>query len=234
MLCALNMGLDGVEIVMEIEDEFGITIPDSEAAGLRTVGDLTALCLARIRATKAMRCPSLQCFLALRTLVREIRSEPHLKLRPSDRVDACLQAIDRKRFWRRLPELLKTSPPALRRPAWLRRTLVAVVLVAPILLISVLPLAPETLVLICFGAVANGVALFLLTMRFRSRTPKGYATFGDITKRIAGLEIAMNPPAEADYESVFSIVKRVVVEQLNVKSDVVTPSARFVEDLGIG
>lgn len=34
------MGLDGVEMIMEVEDEFGITIPDSDASEMRTVGDL--------------------------------------------------------------------------------------------------------------------------------------------------------------------------------------------------
>ena len=37
-----------------------------------------------------------------------------------------------------------------------------------------------------------------------------------------------------NYESVFSIVKRIVVEQLGVGDNEVTPSARFVEDLGVG
>ncbi len=34
------MGLDSVEIVMAIEDEFGITIPDEQAQDCHTVGEL--------------------------------------------------------------------------------------------------------------------------------------------------------------------------------------------------
>lgn len=37
------MGLDGVEIVMEVEQEFGVTLGDAEVAGVRTVGDLVEL-----------------------------------------------------------------------------------------------------------------------------------------------------------------------------------------------
>lgn len=34
------MGLDGVEIVMLVDEEFGISIPDAEAEACRTVGQL--------------------------------------------------------------------------------------------------------------------------------------------------------------------------------------------------
>ena len=34
------MGLDTVEFILEVEDEFSIRIPDSEATNIRTVGEL--------------------------------------------------------------------------------------------------------------------------------------------------------------------------------------------------
>ena len=34
--------LDAVEIIMAIEDEFGVEIPDEEAEGIQTVSDLVA------------------------------------------------------------------------------------------------------------------------------------------------------------------------------------------------
>lgn len=228
------MGLDGVELLMAVEDEFGITISDSDAAEMRTVGDMVALCLDRIHLAKTMRCPSLSCFLSLRRIVREIRDEPDLKIRPCDEVEACLRRSDRRRLWRRLPELLKTSPRPLRRPSWFRKLLVLIVLVCPMILMMVLPWSAEILMLIGFATFAFGVALNWLTTGFRTRVPQGYDTFGDITKRMVGLNIATKPPSETDYESVFSMVKRMVVEQLGVDDEEVVPAARFVEDLGLG
>ena len=39
------MGLDAVEIVMEVEESFGITIPEDRAGNVRTVGELYAIVL---------------------------------------------------------------------------------------------------------------------------------------------------------------------------------------------
>ena len=37
------MGMDGAEIMMDVEVHFGITIRESEAGQVRTVGDLVSL-----------------------------------------------------------------------------------------------------------------------------------------------------------------------------------------------
>lgn len=44
------MGLDSVEWVMEIEEEFGIDVPDPVAETLRTVGDAVEAVVARVDA----------------------------------------------------------------------------------------------------------------------------------------------------------------------------------------
>jgi acyl carrier protein len=228
------MGLDGVALVMAIEDKFGFTIPDDVNSEIRTVDDLVGFCLDRIHAADTVYCPSLSSFLSLRHLVRDIRNDPDLRLRPRDHVETVLDESDRKRLWQQLPELLKSHPRELRRPAWLRKTLVVVVLSFPIALMAVFPWHVEILTLIWLAAIALGMILNRLTIKMRTRTPDGYTTFGDITKRIVGVTVATNPPAKTDYDSVFSIIKEIIVDQLGVDDDEVVPTARFVQDLGLG
>ncbi len=228
------MGLDGVELIMGIEDEFGITISDPDAFEMRTVGDLAELCFERIHAAKTIQCPSVPCFISVRQLVRDIRNDPDLRIRPSDNVENFLQVSERKHFWRKLRDVLKTTPRSLRRPQWLRRVLVFVVLGFPIAFAGFLPLTAEMLLFIWLATLAFGIALNRVTLSLRTRTPDGYTTFGDIAKRMDGLTVSTKPPANTDYDSVFSIVKRVVVDQLGVDEDEVVPSARFVEDLRVG
>ena len=37
---AVEMGADGVELNMALEDAFGVSIPDEELANMKTVGDI--------------------------------------------------------------------------------------------------------------------------------------------------------------------------------------------------
>jgi hypothetical protein len=61
------MGLDTVELVMEVEESFGITIPDGRACQMRTVGDLDAFILEETRDTAGWE----HAFLTLQGNARE-------------------------------------------------------------------------------------------------------------------------------------------------------------------
>src|SRR4051812_43436238 len=60
------MGLDTVELVMEIEDEFEFAIPDADAEHIKTCGDLHAYVLGRLRPFVGAPCPSAAAFYRLR------------------------------------------------------------------------------------------------------------------------------------------------------------------------
>jgi len=116
------MGLDAVELVMDVEDRFGITITDAEATSIRTVGDLVELCRQRIVAIDATRCRSLPCF----------------------------------------------------------------------------------------------------------------TTFGDITRRMVGIHAVTKPCASSEPAAVLDELRPIIAATLGVHKDKVVPTARFVEDLGMG
>ena len=229
------MGLDAVELVMDVEDHFGISIQNSEAERVRSVGDLVALVQSRIDAAHAATCPTLSSFLQLRSCAREIANDNRLHIRASTRVVDALTRSERQRLWDRLHDLLGTAPPSLRRPPAMRKVLVVLVLAAIISAIATaaaidLAILPLTLAL----AAIITLVLHFLTVRFRIVPPDALTTFGAISKRIAGVTVATKQLHLRSLDEILDELKPIVADTLGVDASDVVSTARFIEDLGMG
>src|SRR5688572_26869154 len=82
------MGLDAVELLMEIEDEFGFQMSDHDAELIQTCGQLCAYVLARVKPDPLGRtlCPTARAFYFLR---RELMAQvplPKRCLRPGTKL----------------------------------------------------------------------------------------------------------------------------------------------------
>ena len=60
------MGLDSVEILVNVENAFGITISNYEAEKISTVGDIHNVVWRSVQGRQSMRCRSQQLFYRLR------------------------------------------------------------------------------------------------------------------------------------------------------------------------
>jgi acyl carrier protein len=227
------MGLDSVEIVMEVEEHFGVTIRNEEAGGIRTVGDMVDLLEARIRRRETAECLSLPWFLKLRRLTREAAQRPELRILPATRIQDVLQADERKQLWIGLKEHLGAGLPELRRPTPLSALIVLVATASPVLLaISGITLQTSLSVASVLCAI-GAVLLMKATQQFKVIPPKGYQTFGEATLRLVGLEAATNGHLTVDRELILCDLAAIVSKIVGVKPEQVTPEARFVEDLGV-
>jgi acyl carrier protein len=81
------MGLDTVELVMEIEDEFGFKMPDADAEVIQTCGQLCAYVLGRIGPPpEPCACPRGRCFYQLRRALMSQIPITKNAIRPSSRL----------------------------------------------------------------------------------------------------------------------------------------------------
>lgn len=111
------MGLDTVEIVMRIEEDFSIDLPDVELASVQTVGDLYELVVKKLD-TKPSRLSSKAFYHTRRTLV-ECLGLPRRSIRPSTRLDSLLPRSSLVERWQELSDHAGLSFPALeRRKRW--------------------------------------------------------------------------------------------------------------------
>ena len=228
------MGMDGVEIVMDVEDHFGISIQDSEAGQVRTVGDLVSLVHARISTAQREYCPTLPAFLTLRKVTRAICGDETLRFRPRDAVANILNPRQRRELWTRLSDLLGTPPNSLRRPRLLRRLLAAISIGLLLLaLISAIAINLEILPLTIVVAGCAIVCLHYLTIRFRYVPPDGWTTFGEITIRLVSVRAATKMVHLRTHDEILNELRPLLVNVLGVDATAIVPSARFIEDLGM-
>src|SRR3954453_3926563 len=92
------MGLDTVELVMEIESEFEIAIPDADAELIQTVGHLHAYVCHTLRPRPETICPSARAFYPLPRALRDNHPTPRRAVRPSARLARLLPEDCRHRW----------------------------------------------------------------------------------------------------------------------------------------
>jgi hypothetical protein len=228
------MGLDAVEMLMDVEERFGITLRNAEFASLVRVEDLTRLVLARIAARNQVPCPCVPAFQTLRGDVRQVMGDANLRIRPRQPIVDVIPPGKRRAFWRQLKRRIEILS-GLRRPLPVGAalgvlvTLLAIAGVAPILVDpAIVPLSLLAAGIV--AAIAFGVTRPLCVM-----PPLALRTFGDITLKMAGtIAVTDNslPPAPETW--VPDVIRDIVARNLGIPREKVYPAARFGEDLNLG
>lgn len=111
------MGLDLVELVLEVEETFSISLDDDEVAQVVTVGQFNDLILRKSSDTNLTGCPTANAFYRLRQSLIGVLGIPCKDVRPSTSVVALLPYWQRLHIWKRLEQNLALQLPPLSNQA---------------------------------------------------------------------------------------------------------------------
>lgn len=114
------MGLALIELLMTVEERFGIAIPDADAAAMRTVDDCHRFLVDKLALMNQASCQSSALFYQFRRAVMALTGAARGEIRLDSRLESLLPATDRRRTWPRLLQALHLRMPGLERPSWVR------------------------------------------------------------------------------------------------------------------
>lgn len=236
------MGLDGVELVMSVEESFGITLEDAEAEAILTPGDLINVVLRKVSVSTASACLAQRAFHRVRASLMRQLALPRATIVPSAALTALIPADRRVEVLDVMSEAfaLKQTPP-LGRPKLITNT-IGWFSVAGGILMTVFLLARDlnqSVASSLAGVATVSVLMFaglLATMRFRHELLLPDSTVGGLAKWFMLRSSALAVPASASptwtREQVSQRVREIVIEQLGCES-AYREDARFVQDLGL-
>ncbi len=231
-LLADAMGLDTVELVMDVEDHFGILLREDDSQRIRTIGDLADVILARILASSAVPCPTMRAFYELRLAIRESLGSPQLRIHPSTPLKELIPLSQRRACWASIKSRQPWRFPGLEMNGLvsnLTATFIAILYAIPFCL---LPL--EMWLISISLSLLVSIIVYTWMNRYRSEIPKTYTTVGDLVKSSVGSVIATKKTDLTTKALVLGDLFPIVAEQFGVDIKKLTPQTRFVEDLGAG
>jgi hypothetical protein len=114
------MGLDGVELVMSIEEGFGVTIADAEAAACVTPAAVIDLVYGKLRASDERVCVSQRAFYLLRKGLTQTLGVSRREVGLTADIRSLTAGRPEREVWDDLKAAVQArSWPALARPRWL-------------------------------------------------------------------------------------------------------------------
>ncbi len=106
------MGLDSVELVMSIEDKFGIRIPDAECEQICTVQDFADKVFDMISVTPTDKCLTQIIFYRVRQVFQNL-DLAHVEIKPNSKISNLLNQSKLKTNWNKLEAEIGLKLPKL-------------------------------------------------------------------------------------------------------------------------
>jgi acyl carrier protein len=224
------MGLDGVELVMAIEEEFKIAISDAEASESDTVGKVVGVVHSRLRHSEDEPCPSQHGFYVVRKHLMDQLGLPRSAVKPESKLDDLVPDDNRRSTWQKLIQSLTGEDnfsAALVRPRWLSG--IVMLLVPGIIFAISLKWIP--LGFFWLGFIPAAFVAYLgdkATFRWKTRFPSAFSQVKDLIQFVKTLDCGV-----WSHEQVFGKVRDIAVEILGVKPEQVRLESHWVNDLGM-
>ena len=229
------MGLDGVELVLEAEESFGISLADDEMPKIVTVGQFYDAIMRELPSSEKKFCLSAVTFHKLRQVLLTVTGRQREEVRPGTGLATLLPRRQRKAGWRKMQQLSGLRFPRLRLPRWgIHVAVICLVLFA--VAIGALAVGwPWHWLLILPGFVVFLLACWAVDAFFGTELPKHFQTVGELAKAVLAKNFAKLSGEVADYDrnEVWESVRILVADQLDVDLEKVTKESRFVADLGM-
>lgn len=235
------MGLDSVELVMTIEKSFGIAIEDSEAASVRTAGQLLALVMSKLEPGTGQGCLTSHAFYRLRSALLKVTGLPRRAIAPATRTESLWPPATRRAAWSKVAREVGVDLPPLERPAWLVWCATAAVVIGSFTVAFILRNRLGHLALRSLLSVSLASALVLAwavasaTRPAARYVPSGSDTVGGLAQEVLTMNFGLFAAEQRRWceAEVWDALQDLIVQQLGVKREEVTKEARFVEDLGM-
>jgi len=123
-------GEDSMYVVLRIEEEFSISLAETELATIATVGELYSVILSKLEIGDSWRAS--HAFYRLRKAMMARLGLPRKSIRPATKLAVLLPESKRKMLWKQLEDLSGLTFPKLRHPRWARDVIRSVALLAAI------------------------------------------------------------------------------------------------------
>lgn len=233
------MGLEGVEIVMAVEDAFDIQIADAEAEKILTPRQLIDLVQGKVAMTSTSVCLTQRSFNLLRKSLMRHGGWKRKQIIPAAALDELIPRGRRRPLLAKVTQELEIKkPPALSLPNWMNALLLGGALFTglPAAFVAARLVSVSVAVFIFIGVaiLTAGIAL-RLSKPLRKDFPKELRTIGGLARWVMthkpDLATATAPAWTRD--QIAARVREIVVDVLDCKPDF-SEDANFVKDLGLG
>ncbi|MBI3467190.1 MAG: hypothetical protein HY000_29610 [Planctomycetes bacterium] len=222
------MGLDGVELVLETEETFGIEIPDRDAQKIMSVGQLIRYVQSHAHQASGSFCRTSHIFYQFRQELMKLLPLDRRAIRPSAKIEDLIPRTRRRLAWKKLQAAGMPLPELGLSGSAFSAAAVGCVVAALGVGIVTKDFIASLLALVRFGSFAHSAT--------RPLAVHLHCGKGSMREMVVGMtpmhKASDEAPGFLTDKEIAHRVRLLVSDRLGVPIEKVTDAARFIEDLG--